>query len=182
MMENHRNTEAVCCHFAKCRVLSWFCWFHTNNSILSQYKLHKYYSFQITVMSATKISCVFLSCSLSFSVISLSEVITLFTHFNSCSKLCFIIWNVNISPGSVTNTDTEYRGISKYRYRYQSRYSKYRNISNTEQKIPKKTIYRYFNSVNTTPRDQLSQIESFLRSVYSVILHKIVMTIQYSLS
>ena len=42
-------------------------------------------------------------------------------------------------PGSVT--DTEYRGISKYRYR--SRYSKYQ-----------KTVNRYFNFVNTTPRDQ----------------------------
>jgi len=44
------------------------------------------------------------------------------------------------SPGSVT--DTEYRGISKYRYRRK----------NTE-----KTINRYFNFVNTTPSDQSSR-------------------------
>ena len=30
-----------------------------------------------------------------------------------------------------------FRGISKYRYRYLSRYSKYRKIPNTEEKIPK---------------------------------------------
>jgi len=46
--------------------------------------------------------------------------------------------NVGISPGSVTDTDTEYRGISKYRYRYRSRYSKYRKIPNTEEKNTEK--------------------------------------------
>ena len=55
-----------------------------------------------------------------------------------------------LSPVSaVTDTDIEYRGISKYRYRYRSRYSKYRKIPNTEEKIPKKTINRYFNFVIT---------------------------------
>ena len=53
------------------------------------------------------------------------------------------------SLGSVTDTDTVYRGISKYRYWYRSRYSKYRKIPNTEEKIPK-TINRYFNFVNTS--------------------------------
>ena len=56
---------------------------------------------------------------------------------------------VYTSPGSVADTDTEYRGISKYRYR--CRYSKYRKIPNTEEKISKKTINQYFNFVNKTP-------------------------------
>jgi len=37
------------------------------------------------------------------------------------------------------------------RYRYRSRYSKYRKIPNTEEKILKKSVNRYFNFVNTTP-------------------------------
>ena len=96
-----------------------------------------------------------------------------------------------ISPGSVTDTDTEYRGISKYRYRYRSRYSKYRKIPNTDEKIPKKigkSVFQFFKynplviRVYARSGGQLDQIESFPRSVYSVIVHKIVMTIQYSLS
>ena len=88
------------------------------------------------------------------------------------------------SPGLVTDTNTEYRGISKYRYR--SRYSKYRKIP--KKKCRKKSVFQFckYNPlvirVYAHSSGQLSQIEPFPRSVYSVILHKIVMTIQYSLS
>ena len=64
------------------------------------------------------------------------------TNYTTCivnmSQSRFIRIRSCTSPGSVTDTDTEYRGISKYRYRYRSRYSKYRKIPNTEEKIPKK--------------------------------------------
>jgi len=64
------------------------------------------------------------------------------------SALLIII--VQISPGSVTDTDTEYQGISKYRYRCRNWYSKYRKILNTkEKKYRKKTINWYYNCVIT---------------------------------
>jgi len=91
----------------------------------------------------------------------------------------------HISPGSVTDTDTEYRGISKYQYRYRSRYSKYRKIpkkkyrrKNTEKNG--KSVFQFckYNTlvirVYAGSVGQLSQIESFPPSVSSVILHKIV--------
>ena len=83
------------------------------------------------------------------------------------------------SPGSVTDTDTEV------------------GIPNTEKyRIPKKKYWKkndksVFQFCKYNPLvirvyarsgGQLSQIESFPRSVYSVILHKIIKTIQYSLS
>ena len=88
---------------------------------------------------------------------------------------CFWMGLHSTSPGSVTDTDTEYRGISKYRYRYRSRYSKYRKIPNTEEKIPKKIGKSVFQFCKYNPLvirvyassgGQLSQIESFPRSVY----------------
>ena len=52
-------------------------------------------------------------------------------------------------PGLVT--DTEYRGISKYRYRYRSRYCKYRRIPKKKYRKNDKSVFHF---VNTTPRDQ----------------------------
>jgi len=66
----------------------------------------------------------------------------------------YVLLQYSIFASPVSVTDTEYRGISKYRYWYQSRYSKYRKIPNTEEKIQKKSVNRYFNFVNTTSRDQ----------------------------
>ena len=94
-------------------------------------------------------------------MVSLIASLTETNMFHCCSWIeleldCHILWIEygTTSPGSVTDTDTEYRGISKYRYRYRRRYSKYRKIPNTEEKIPKKSVNWYFNFVNTTPRDQ----------------------------
>ena len=118
------------------------------------------------------------------------------TDINECRPipLALLLFPVVVtSPGSVTDTDSEYRSISKYRYRYRSRSVFQMPIKN---RIPKKntkngkSVFQFCKY--TTPSwseftpvrsgGQLSQIESFPRSVYSVILHKIVMTIQYSLS
>jgi len=70
-------------------------------------------------------------------------------------------------------------------------YSKYREIPNTEEKNTEKNDKSVFQFCKYNPLvirvyarsgGQLTQIELFPRSVYSVILHKIVMTIQCSLS
>ena len=96
---------------------------------------------------------------------------------------------VYVSPGSVTDTDTEvFQNTDTDTEVGIPNTEKYR-IS--KKKYRKQSVNRYFNFVNTTlswselyarSGGQLSQIESFPLSVYSVILHKIVMTIQYSLS
>ena len=105
---------------------------------------------------------------------------TLFGYLTRVTPVCHCLQPLRLqaSPGSVT--DTEYRGISKCRYR--SRYSKYRKIQKKKyRKKNDKSVFQFckYNPLVIRVYARSGQIP---RSVYSVILHKIVMTIQCSLS